>query len=321
MLMNLKSALKSVRTSRTMQGGAFAMLVACAVTSHAAAAPIRVLARQDQSVESSFALDFGAQGGVASASISRTDFELEIDGLDGTARFLSYDQDIDALTLPGNLSTGAIRVQIVPDSSTGSYNRTTGAFVTNELYNIEFDGDLSAYGLVSPVILPSQSVGIVDVESMTVGNVTMNWAGSNLNNPSIPLDFSYICTLFASFSVNAASFIEVEMVPLVSSMTISPELESTLMAYLNSAVAFLNADNARSASNATSSLRTFILKTQRAGATNFVNGGAQILVTTANQAISLILYPLAQPMNIPSAPSDLNMASVPSDKGNTRTPQ
>ena len=265
-----------------MRGGAFAMLVACVAASPTAAAPIRVQARQDNSVDSSFALDFG-QGGVASASISRTDFELEIDGFAGTAHFNSYDQDIDALTLPGPLSTGAIRVQIVPGSSTGTYNRATGEFVTSETYSIEFEGDLSAYGLFSPVILPSQSVGVIDLENPTAGRVAMNWAGSNLNNPSIPIDFSYICTLFASFSVNASSYIEIEMVPMVSNMTMPETLRGTLLGYLDSAIVALNVPNVRSG---VGTLQTFIFKVRRSSG-SLSQANANALVAAANTAIAL----------------------------------
>jgi hypothetical protein len=285
--MNFKTALKTVTSSRSMRGGAFAMLVACAAASPAGAAPIRVQARQDNSVESSFALIFGGQGGVASALISRTDFELEIDGPAGTARFLNYDQDIDALTLPGPtgpLSTGAIRVQIVPGSSTGTYNRATGEFETNELYNIEFDGNLIALGLVSPVILPSQSVGVVDLANTTVGRVTMNWAG----NATFPFDFSYICTLFATFSATPASYIETALVPLVAGTTMPATLRTTLMSYLDSAITALNAGNVR---GGVRSLSTFILKVRSSVPGSISQVDALVLVSVAEQAIAFAQNP------------------------------
>lgn len=299
------------RSSSARRGGIIALLAVSAIASPAIAVPVRVQARQDQSVESSFDLDFGvAQGGVSSALISRTEMELEIDGLAGTARFVSYDQDIDALTLPGGLSTGAIRVQIVPDSSTGTYNRATGAFVTNELYSIEFAGDLSAYGLFSPVILPSQSVGAVDLESSTVGRVTMNWAGSNIANQDIPIDFSYICSVFASFSATAASYVEIEMVPLVSSVPMP--LQGTLMTYLNSAIASFALPDVRSGVN---SLRTFILKVQRT-----LGSGGTELVAAANTAIALAENRLDQVMlRAPQSPHD--QMAMPMDGGSTKGSQ
>ncbi len=285
------------------------MLGACAVASSAVAAPLRVQARQDHSVESSFALDFGPQGGVANALISRTDFELEIDGAAGSARFLSYDQDIDALLLPGGLSTGAIRVQIVPGSSTGAYNRATGAFVTDEIYNIEFEGDLSAYGLFSPVTLPSQSVGVVRVDNATVGNVTMNWAGSNLNNPSVPIDFSYICTLFASFAVNAPSYIEA-IVTLMSDMTITPLLRAKLIVALDAAIVSLNNEDVP---GAVASLEKFKIYARNGVPIRISQSDALLLIDAANGAI-LLAQPPRDPLLTPQ-----RLSSDPSDKGGTGT--
>ena len=250
MLMNSQGVLEKTNCSTALRGGFFALLVACMVESSAVAAPIHVQARQNQSIESYFTLDFG-QGGVASALISRTDMQLEIDGLTGSARIMGYDQDIDPLSIPGPtgpVSTGAIKVRIVPGSSTGTYNRATGEFVTDELYHIEFDDtELAIFGLTSPVILPSQSVGIVDIENSTVGRVTMNWAGTNVSNETIPLNFSYACTIFATFSVAAASYVQIEMVPLVSSTIMTETLRTTLLKDLNFAIELLNAGDVPSA--------------------------------------------------------------------------
>lgn len=283
MHMSFWSGMESGFGAKAIRTGVLALMATGFAASHVAAAPVRVQGRQDQRVESSFALDFGAQGGVASAMISRTDFELEIDGVAGTAQFNSYDQDIDALTLPGPLSTGAIRVQVVPGSSTGTFDRGTGAFVTNELYSIEFDGDLSAYGLVSPVILPSQSVGVVDLENSSAGRVTMNWAGSNLNNPLIPLDFSYICTLFATFSTNASSYVELQMIPMVLNINMPETLRDALMEYLNSAISAFAVPNVRSG---VGSLRTFIFKVRNFSG-NVAQADANALVAAANTAIAM----------------------------------
>lgn len=291
-------------STKVLRAAAVALLAVG--TAQAWAAPFRVQAQQDQTSESFFALDFGA-GGVASASITRTNMELEIDGITGAARFVSYDQDVDALQLPGGLSTGAMRVQIVPGSSTGTYDRTTGEFVTNELYSIEFDGDLSAFGLTSPVILPSQSVGVVDVLDPSVGTVTMNWAGSNLNNPNIPLDFSYICTLFASFQVTAASFIENEMVGQVTNTAMSAPLKTTLLVYLNDALAALDNGNTR---GAVGKLNTFILKTRTAGAANIALSDAQMLVSKANEAIRLIQGGLSGISRMPLIPTEKQTSRI-----------
>ncbi len=260
----------------SIRGGFLALLAGCAMASPSLGAPMRIQARQDQRVESSFALDFG-QGGTASAMISQTTFELEIDGINGSAKFTNYDQNIDSLTLPGGLNTGAIRVQIVTDSSTGTYNRATGEFTTDELYSIEFDGDLSAAGLFSPVVLPSHSVGILDLEDMATGRVTMNWAG----NTAVPFDISYACSLFAAFSTTAESYVEIKMLPMLLNASMPETLKGTLTTYLDSAINALNGGNVRSA---VSALRSFILKL-RSSSQGVAQADANALVEAANTAI------------------------------------
>lgn len=263
-------------------GGFFVAMAGLAIVPSAMGAPTRIQARQDNRVESYFTLDFG-QGGVAQALISSTQFELEVDGPSGTARFLSYEQNVGSLSLPGGIETGAIHVQIVPGSSAGTYNRATGEFATDELYSIEFENDLSAFGLVSPVVLPSQSLGAVDVESTTLGRVTMNWQGQVLNSPSIPFDFNYICTLFATFSTTGASYIEAEMMPMLLAASMPEGLRSTLITYLDAAIASYNAFDVRTGSDW---LHTFIFKLRRFPA-NVAQADANNLVAAANAAMAL----------------------------------
>lgn len=260
--------------------GAFlvAILVVGALASPSMGAPTRIQARQDQRMESSFTLDFG-QDGIASALISQTTFNLEIDGINGTAKFTYYDQTIDSLTLPGGLTTGAIRVQIVPDSSVGSYNRATGEFTTDELYSMEFDGDLHEINLYSPIVLQNHSAGSLDLESATVGRVTMNWAGEI----PAPFDISYICTLFASSQSTASSYIETEMMPMLLNASMPTILKNTLTSYLNTAISASNGGNVR---GAISALRAFVFKL-RNSAGSVAQSDAIALVGAANQAIVL----------------------------------
>lgn len=272
--------------------GAFLTAFAACVWGAAASAfgaPLRVAAGQDPTQESSFAIDFGGFGGVSNALIARTNFELEIDTAAGTARFNRYDQDIDPLMLPGGISTGNIRVEVVPNSSTGTFNPGTGEFVTSEVYAIHFDGDLSAYGLTSPVLLPSTSAGVANAASSWVGFVTMNWAGaSQLNNPFDPsslIDFSYVCSLFMSFSINDSTFIGLEMIPKVMSYGLAPNIESALVDVLNLALTDLAADNK---DRAVRDLYVFMLKVARLRGTELTDAQAESLIADAKLAIRLI---------------------------------
>ena len=267
-------------------------LVACALASATEAAPMLVKATQAQEsgIESKFEFVFPVGDGTflrSEALISNTDMELEVDGIGGTAKFVRYDQDIHPLYLPGGLSTGAIRVEVT--SSTGVYDRATGDFVTDDEYLIHFEGDLSDMGLFSPIPLPSQSVGTIDIGTGIVGRISMNWAGSSVDNPTIPFDFSYLCTLFASFSPTASSFVEFELVPMVSATPMSPSLRETLMTYVNSALASFSVPNVRSG---VASLQTFIFKVR----TSLGRADGSPLMGAAEMAIMLAENRYYEPM-------------------------
>ncbi|MFQ5412887.1 MAG: hypothetical protein ACE5E6_00370 [Phycisphaerae bacterium] len=143
---------------------------------------------------------------VTQAFISTTYYVLDIDPDAGTARFVDYHQDVDPLLLPGGISTGAITIGIVPDSSSGTFDPETGAYTTTELYEIFFEGDLSLFGVESPVVLESTSNGIVGFDTAVTGTILMEWAGTdtgtleNPQNPGEPLTFSYTCQVNAQFA-------------------------------------------------------------------------------------------------------------------------
>ena len=106
------------------------------VATHVAAEPLTLQTSEDPLEISTFSLDFGEYGGVSSAMIARTDYELQMDTVMGTARFASYYQEVEPLTLPGGASTGNIVVEVVEGSSTGTYDLRSGVFSTNELYAV-----------------------------------------------------------------------------------------------------------------------------------------------------------------------------------------
>jgi hypothetical protein len=172
------------------------------------AAVLLLDATQDQSVESSFTFDFGAAfGGPRSASISETEYQLAVDpdapnGL--SAAFLSYDQSVDSIMLPspgGDIPTGALTISI-EESYGGTYNEATGLVTTEDLYRIEFTGDLSMFGFFSPVFLPGESSGQVDFLTATAGNIELNWAGAGfIGPPELGIPFTYTCASNSTFTV------------------------------------------------------------------------------------------------------------------------
>ena len=149
---------------------------------------------ENAQVESAFTLNFAALGIATSSKVITTRFQLDIDEDAGTAAFVSYDQQVEPLILPGptgeDLSTGDITIRIVPGSSSGTYNRATETFTTSEEYEISFTGDLSAVGFESPVILPSTTVGQLRGGAAGATEIQMNWTGVGQLGP---LDFNYVC--------------------------------------------------------------------------------------------------------------------------------
>jgi len=267
----------------------WAVVGAMGLTGRTIAAPIPLPATQNPAGNSAFVLDFGAMGGVATARITQTDLTLEVDADAGGARFASYLQHVDALTLPGGISTGDITVQIVPNSSTGSYDRLAGEFVTNDTYAVHFTGDLSAFGLTSPVYLPSTSSGKVTLSSRAGGSVIMDWTGEGqLANPFDPgtlINFSYTCSMDTAFAPDVASMLDIAMKPNVENLSLPTGLERNLLHKLDMATTQYDADNARQAVRA---LDTFISKVDKERDHKISSSDADALISDAEGTIGLI---------------------------------
>lgn len=171
------------------------------LASAAQAGMIALSAVHDPNQPNFFTLNFPAEyGGPRSGQISNTNFTLSYDDVGGTAQFDSYLQFIDSIELPGGIQTGAITVSIVPGTSSGSYNAVTGEFTTSEDYSITFENDLSMFGLVSPVVMPSSSSGQIDFGA---SRIAQNWAGvgaiGNPAQPDKPIVFDYVCVVNTTF--------------------------------------------------------------------------------------------------------------------------
>ncbi len=216
-----------------------AVLIGLVTSATAQAAPIIVSSSEDTVSPGFFTLNFGKLGGATSGLISATDYELEVDPQAGTARLVEYYQEVDALTLPGGFSTGDIVVELVAGSSTGSYDELTRTFETSESYAIYFSGDLSAFGLVSPVILPSTSVGTIQLNGRRDGRIDLEWAGqgelANPFDPDNPLEFSYTCEVNTVFAAQADLLIRLGLQPDVRALVLHLDVESRLLRQLETA--------------------------------------------------------------------------------------
>jgi hypothetical protein len=276
--------------ARTIARGSVALVLASLLSGgRASADPIAIQAGQSPTRSSAFTLDFGAQGGVASARISQTDFALEIDADRGTAQFAQYKQFVDPLVLPGGFNTGAIRVEVVPGSSQGAFNALTGEFNTSELYAVHFDGDLSMFNLTSPVVLPSTSSGTLTLTALTGGDVIMAWTGvSQLLNPFDPstyIPFSYTCEVTASFAPEPVSLLQLALIPEVINMSLPVGIETSFVTKLQTALDSVNAGRNRNAANA---LGAFLNKVEAQRGKKVSEADADALVSDAQATIMLL---------------------------------
>lgn len=189
-------------TFRTALRSTFVAAVAVALSGVASAQQQFLDAVGDPANPSFFTLDFGKNGGISSAEITQTIYRLELNG--DAARFVNYAQTAEPLFLPGGVSTGDLTISVVPNSSCGTYDEVSGTFSTTEYYAIEFTGDLSLYGLTSPVYLPGASNGTIDPDN---GKITSLWNGigmlDNPFDPPNPIIFSYACTVNSIYTASA----------------------------------------------------------------------------------------------------------------------
>jgi len=167
--------------------------------------PFTLVADSDPDLPNMFTVTFPPElgGETQTADIPLTQFVLEVDLDSGTARLLSWFQQVDPFDLLG-FSTGDITIMLGGPSA-GSYQELTGEFVTAETYQILFDDTgLSQFGFVSPFVVPAAASGTLAFETDTEGVVSMEWAGKsevpNPDDPENPFVFTYSCAINATFS-------------------------------------------------------------------------------------------------------------------------
>lgn len=293
MIMSTNEKLPSTAaTTGRLALSACAALVGLAAAASAQSAhvrPLSIVTHENPAEPGAFSLDFGGLGILARSNITSTSYELSIDPIQGTAHFVSYLQHVQPLTLPGGLSTGDITVEIVAGSSTGLFDSSTRTFTTSELYAVHFTGDLSAFGLTSPVLLPSSSVGEVAVDPLEGGEVIMDWNGrgelANPFDPSAPLAFTYACAVNTVFSADPANMIGLELSPEVVSLQLPLDIERGLVSLLDQALAEIQGGRE---AKAVQSLQAFIRKVAVLNGRLIAEADAARLVSEASATIELI---------------------------------
>ena len=128
-------------------------------------------------------------------------FELQTDGGAGTAKLLSWSQDIDPIEIFGK-STGPIKVTLDPTApSDGTFDPVVQQFHVSATFFITFDdSQLREFGFVSPLPLKGTENGnIYGVGS--IGTVHMFLEGSGSVGPG---SFNYTCQTSARFEYSLA---------------------------------------------------------------------------------------------------------------------
>ena len=183
------------------------LLVIGAGSAQVCARPVPLPNLQNRQASSSFTLDFGALGGVATADITSTYIRLIVDPDAETARFADYVQFVDPIILPDGSNTGRITV-VIEEPKMGTFDRATGLFtIPDNEYVIYFEGDLSSFDITSPFRLPSTSNGVVEFNTAASGETRMEWAGvSALPSPFQPgefIAFNYTSSMNGSFTLES----------------------------------------------------------------------------------------------------------------------
>ena len=233
------------KTSKLVRGSAMMVALGLIATATVQAAPIRVSATEDAAQPGFFTLDFGGEVGTSSGQISSTDYGLEIDPDAGTSRLVDYYQQVESLNLFG-VPTGDITVEVVEGSSVGTYNKATREFTTTEMYRIHFTADLSAFGLFSPVVLPSTSTGTVDIANGgSNSHVNLTWEGTSDVIPG--QEFAYTCQVNTTFTSSALQLVDLGLKSSVLELTLAQKVENQLISRLDMATLRLEQRNTSSA--------------------------------------------------------------------------
>ena len=287
--MSSNRTLNVVRVS-TRRGVFAALAVALFATASLQAAPYTIIAVEDSANPGSFTLNFGEQGGISSGNITSTDYGLEIDPVLGTAQLVEYYQEVESLTLFGQFPTGEIIVEVVEGTSEGTYDPETHEFTTTEMYAVYFTADLSAFGLESPVLLPSTSTGFLDLAAGRFrSHVDLQWAGvGQLGDPKDPVEFSYTCDINTNFTANAGMLIQLGLAPQITALVLPVDLEDLLLSQLDASTDGFEEGDWSGAAN---DMSQFLAEVDAQAGFGISNSAATVLIHDAQSVITLLRRP------------------------------
>jgi len=175
------------------------VVVGSLIPTFLAAEPVVLKANFDSTAgPNQYVVDFSSLGGDTSIlSITGGSFEIETDAAAGTARLLSWRQDVDPIEIVPGMSTGPIVVTMQEGSGEqGTYDATTKQFEASATFLINFDDtQLKEFGFASPMPLVGTEKGnIYGVGS--IGSISMYLEGEGTVQG---LTFTYTCQTTARF--------------------------------------------------------------------------------------------------------------------------
>lgn len=135
-------------------------------------------------------------GGTLFMPIVGGSFELETDAAAGTARILSWSQEISPIEIFGK-STGPITVTVdATEPTAGTFDVTQNSFEVTGTFHIAFDdSELSEFGFISPIALTATERGNI-YGNGSIGTVRMFLEGGGAVAGS---GFTYTCRTSARF--------------------------------------------------------------------------------------------------------------------------
>src|SRR5262245_44313935 len=102
---NGKKRSTAALTGRLTMSACAALIGFAAAASAQSARPLSIVTNENPAEPGAFTLNFGGLGLNAVGHITTTNYELSVDPVRGTARFVSYLQHVQPLVLPGGIST------------------------------------------------------------------------------------------------------------------------------------------------------------------------------------------------------------------------
>lgn len=163
------------------------------------AEPVNLKAFFDSSLgPNQYVVDFSSLGGgTVFMPIKGGEFELQTDADAGTARLLSWRQDVEPIEILPGLSTGPIEITMEPGSGDqGTYDASSNQFSASATFLINFDDtQLQEFGFTSPMPLVGTERGSI-YGAGSIGSIQMFLEGEGTVQGQ---SFNYTCQTTARF--------------------------------------------------------------------------------------------------------------------------